>query len=832
MRLEIKQIEKAQKLSYLIQENEKALDLLLKNIIDTSPKLLLIVSDGRVTYSNQNTIRALGHSINELKDRNIDDVFVSNQPVQIKNYISMAVSLRKKQQEPLLLKFRSKNNSEKWYKPDFFRCFWKGKVSILLSLHDIATKNKLEANSIEDIARIALVLKATNSGIWDYNIKADKLYISPEFFNMLGYTQNMIENTHDSWLNHLHPDSLKAYKKLEKEIVGGEKSSIWWNYQIKCAEGNYIWLLATGQVVEWDDNAKPLRILSLHVNVDEKKRTAVERDKHQDTLRGFVENSLDGLVIIDELGVVNEWNPEIERITQIKSEHVLGKHLWNISQNKPLEESPFISTFSSIFSNISHSDTNPYKNKIEELTIKIAEGKELLLQLIVFTIITESGKKIAITIKDITETKLAQKRTEKSEERLKLALSAGHLGIWDIDFLTNEVYISPMAFTLLGFMPFEKEPTNSNWKNRIHPDDFEHANQSINKLLFSGGSHEMEIRAQKKDGTYIWILSKIRVIKDEHGKTIRASGTISDISRQKNTEQELRQKKDELLKNIAQHELISDVSIILNTNKPFAEKNSEVLKLLGHFTNVSRVYIFENSPDQMYTVNTYEWCNQNIEPQIQNLQEVPLDIILDWSAGKDFLTSSNLSEELPEGFAEMMVEQGIQSFLIFPLYVGGKLHGYIGFDECNHQRTWEKPEIELLKSISNIISFAFEREISQKHYRQNELRYRELTEKLPQIIFEVSIDGTLIFINQTGCSFFGITKEEVSSGIHLKSFFPEEEIERLDTIRSMATSSAELEAVKLSVFDAKKNIRTVNVYARPRIENSEIVSFSGLALIM
>jgi PAS domain S-box-containing protein len=342
----------------------------------------------------------------------------------------------------------------------------------------------------------------------------------------------------------------------------------------------------------------------LHINVDEKKRSAVERDKYQDTLKGFIENSLDGLAIIDEMGVVKEWNPEIERITRINSEQILGKYLWNVNQNNATEAVPFISTLSSIFSNISRSETNPYDEKLQEISLKIAEGKEVLLQLIIFTIKTGNGKKIAITVKDITETRLAQKRIEKSEERLKLALSAGHLGIWDIDFLTNEVYISPMAFTILGFMPFEKEPTNSNWKNRIHPDDYEQANQCINKLLFSGGSHEMEIRAQKKDGTYIWILSKIRVIKDEHGKTIRASGTISDITRQKNTENELRQRKDELLKNIAQHELISDVSIILNTNKPFAEKNSEVLKLLGHFTNVSRVYIFENSADQTYTVNT------------------------------------------------------------------------------------------------------------------------------------------------------------------------------------------------------------------------------------
>ena len=57
-----------------------------------------------------------------------------------------------------------------------------------------------------------------------------------------------------------------------------------------------------------------------------------------------------------------------------------------------------------------------------------------------------------------------------------------------------------------------------------------------------------------------------------------------------------------------------------------------------------------------------------------------------------------------------MLRQGIQSFLIFPMWVENKAIGYIGFDECNYARTWERSEVELLRTIANLIAFSYERE--------------------------------------------------------------------------------------------------------------------------
>lgn len=832
MQIEKKRIEKTHKLSFLLKENNKLLDLLLKNLVDTSDKNLIIVSDSRLVYLNQQTTRSIGFTSKEVKDKLIDELFASNQPVQIKNYMSMAVSLRKKVQEPILIKIVTKQGVEKWFEPEFRRCFWKGKSSILVALYDSSKKNKFQVKEKYDETLVHLALKVSRQGIWDYNLKNGSLNMSQEFFVMLGYGPIGSSSIQCDWFKLLHPDSLDRFKMLEKEWAKSNSELSSWEYRIKNSKGSYVWMLATGQIVEWDKSGQPLRMVAIHSDIHEKKRIDTEKDENQSTLKGFIKNTIDGLVIIDETGIIREWNPILEQITQVKSDHIVGKSILDLL-SVPDDINPnlnYLVQLKETFTTISHTGKNPWEGMLYESKIVQHDGLEKLIQQSIFTIKTRMGVKIAITVKDITESRFTQIKVEKSEERLKLALSAGNLGIWDIDYVTGERYISPMAFTILGYLPWELEPTEKVWKSHIHPNDQEFVLQKIKAFLISGSSIELEFRARKKDGSYIWILSKNKVIRDEYGKTIRVTGTISDISRQKNFEHELIQSQEDLTKNLAQHELISHISIVLNTNKPFREKNQEVIGLLGQFTNVSRVYIFENKPEENITVNTYEWCNKGIEPQIENLQEVPLQMVFDWSEGREFLASWNLKEDLPQDLGEVMISQGIQSFLIFPIQVCGKVFGYIGFDECNFQRKWERPEIELLKSISNIISFSYERELIQNHYRQNELRYRELTEKLPQIIFEVSITGKVEFLNQTGCTFFGVTKEQITNGLNIRELFPEKEVDRIITIKNLAVSAKDLEPVKLYAIAANKSVLPIVVYARPRLENSEIVSFTGIAI--
>ena len=96
----------------------------------------------------------------------------------------------------------------------------------------------------------------------------------------------------------------------------------------------------------------------------------------------------------------------------------------------------------------------------------------------------------------------------------------------------------------------------------------------------------------------------------------------------------------------------------------------------------------------------------------------------------------------------MLEPQDIKSLIIYPLYVNGLYYGYIGFDECFTHKKWSKLELELLKTISGIVSNAFERDISQKVLIANEKKYRGIIENINIGLIESNLEGEIVFKNQ------------------------------------------------------------------------------------
>ena len=116
------------------------------------------------------------------------------------------------------------------------------------------------------------------------------------------------------------------------------------------------------------------------------------------------------------------------------------------------------------------------------------------------------------------------------------------------------------------------------------------------------------------------------------------------------------------------------------------------------------------------TSNTFEWVNHGIEAHIDDLQDLPYEVIPSWKKllfEEGMVYSENISD-LPIDLYEILVPQNIISILVLPMYFSGKYRGFIGFDECVAKRNWSLYDIELLKTLSGIISNAIERDYQRK----------------------------------------------------------------------------------------------------------------------
>lgn len=830
-----KRVERAKRFSNLIKENTKLLDLLLKSMLDSSDQLLVLVADNMVVYANRKAIKSLGFTPKEFANKNIDELFSTNQQTPLRSFLAMAVSTRKISTDQLLIKVASKSGSDTWYAPRIKRCIWKGKSSLLMMLID-ANKPEEKNNSItsEEESRLQLALKGADQGVWEYNFRTNDAYISEDFFTILGYMPNEFPVNYQKWLSLIHNDYKLFFQNIESSIKNNSQNTFQLEYLALSKKGTYAWLWCIGKVVEWDKNGIPVRMVGVNMNIDEKKRVEVEKDESRKTLEGLINNTHDGLVIIDQDGIIREWNPAQEKITLIKQNQALGKYLWDVQDMLSIGSEglqAYLRNFKEIFDKIAHTGSNPWEGKILETQLTLFNGERKIIQNTIFSIQTKTGIKLAATVKDITDSQTSRIKLEKSDERLKLALNAGRVGIWDVDVESGDKYYSPMAFQLLGYRPWEIEPNYDALTQMIHLDDFLDVTAKVEKFQKNGDSLDLVFRIKRKNGDYIWIHSKNKVQRNTVGKILRITGTLSDISFQKEVEMEHIRHREELLKNLALNELLSEISYILNTNEDFQTKINEVLYKLGLYTNTSRVYIFENSPNQKTTSNTFEWCNEGVESQKEGLQKVPLDMILEWIEGKEYYYSNDFLKDMPSDLAELMISQGIQSCLIFPLQVEYNLFGFIGFDECNTQREWDKLEIELLKTIANLISFSYEREKTQNQLQKNEQHFRELTDMLPHIIFEVSLTGRLEFLNQTGCKFFNINKNDIHKGIQLRNLFPETEIFLMSLLRDRLIRKECSESIRLEAKPINGNGQVLQIWATPKCLNTKLIGFSGIALL-
>ena len=142
---------------------------------------------------------------------------------------------------------------------------------------------------------------------------------------------------------------------------------------------------------------------------------------------------------------------------------------------------------------------------------------------------------------DITDIKEREIKVQESETRYQFALEASEKGIWDYNITTGNVFFSKESLDMLQLDEFDNINTNSKWDDRIHPNDLNDYLESIqshkeNKTPF----FENTKRVLAKDGTYKWVLSRGKIIeRDKNGDAVRIIGTHSDVSHNKQKENEL-----------------------------------------------------------------------------------------------------------------------------------------------------------------------------------------------------------------------------------------------------------------------------------------------------
>lgn len=173
----------------------------------------------------------------------------------------------------------------------------------------------------------------------------------------------------------------------------------------------------------------------------------------------------------------------------------------------------------------------------------------------------------------------------------------------------------------------------------------------------------------------------------------------------------------------------------------------KVLERLGVSTDVSRAYIFENHTNnegKLLTNQRYEWTSENTDPQIDNSILQNFDFA-DAGFGRwiDMLPNGKSIygrvKDFPEDEKKILQEQDIKSIVIVPVFSDNHWWGFIGFDDCENEKTWNTAEIKALSAAADIMGAAIHRMKVEEELRElnNELENR-VEERTKDLLNEIN----------------------------------------------------------------------------------------------
>ncbi|RCW50733.1 MULTISPECIES: diguanylate cyclase domain-containing protein [unclassified Halanaerobium] len=156
-------------------------------------------------------------------------------------------------------------------------------------IDDITESKKQELELKEVKERLELAVSGGNIGIWDWNAVNNTVHFNENWARMLGYEHFELENNLNTWLNLVHPDDKEqALKDLENHLEG--KTEKYYNeHRLKTKSGSWKWIRDIGKVTERDEAGNAIRIVGVHIDIDQEKRAAEEIEylSNHDELTGL-----------------------------------------------------------------------------------------------------------------------------------------------------------------------------------------------------------------------------------------------------------------------------------------------------------------------------------------------------------------------------------------------------------------------------------------------------------------------------------------------------------------------------------------------------------------
>ncbi|BCY18247.1 hypothetical protein hrd7_20960 [Leptolinea sp. HRD-7] len=364
-----------------------------------------------------------------------------------------------------------------------------------------------------------------------------------------------------------------------------------------------------------------------------------------------------------------------------------------------------------------------------------------------------------------------QKKTEaqlhKSEERLRLAVTAANQGIYDIDLITEDIVVNDIYPMLLGYDPLEFSEKLSDVLARTHPDDRENLEKKFNEYIRGKiDEYKLEFRQRSVSGDWIWFISVGQIVEwDQKGQPTRMLGTLTDITEKKKEEilrNQLLEESQRRLKRIASlHEIDEEISSSFELSTTL---NKIVNNVFIHLqADAVDILLLDEESMTFYYADSIGFDSERIKNARVKFGGSFAGIAAETRKMVHFADLEN--EIIDDAFRSLLTEENIKSYFGVPLIAKGKIVGVLEL----YQRQILEPDkewIDFFQTLAGQAALAIE----------NAQLLEGLESKNAELL-RVNEDLTLTNVHLTQA--YDATIESLSRALNLRDYETEDHSRRV-----------------------------------------------------
>lgn len=270
--------------------------------------------DGNYLDVNEAGCMMTGYSLDELKGMNLKELVFSEELEESSERISEL------KQKGLLRSVRTmvRKDGTRFIAEISGKVLNDGRIQGFV--RDITAMKLAEADAKESEDRWQFALEGAGDGLWDWNTITDEIFYSRRLKELLGYSDDEMENTLAAWEKLIHPDDVLYVLQEVGKLISGEAELYITEYRLFCKDGSYKWILDRGKTIKKNAEGKPLRIIGAFTDITQNRlieenlaAALAEKDALMRELQHRVKNTLAMITSLVSLELGQTDNPDVRR---------------------------------------------------------------------------------------------------------------------------------------------------------------------------------------------------------------------------------------------------------------------------------------------------------------------------------------------------------------------------------------------------------------------------------------------------------------------------------------------------------------------------------------